>query len=77
MRQLSGPFGLRGPGHRHRFPQRQDAVRRRVAVPAVPERLDRGLDDMRRGWEIRLADPEIDDIAAAGGECGGPGQNRK
>ena len=32
----------------HRLAQRQDADRRRVAVMAVAQRLDRGLDDVRR-----------------------------
>ena len=30
---------------------------------AVTQRLDRGLDDMRRRFEIGLADAEIDDVA--------------
>ena len=49
---------------RHRLAQRQDAVGGRVAVVAVAQRLDRGLDDMRRGREVGLADAEIDDRAA-------------
>ena len=53
-------------GHvgRHRLAQRQDAVRRRVAVMAVAQRLDRGLDDVRRRLEVGLADAEVDDATA-------------
>ena len=40
----------------HRLAQGQDAVGRRVAVVAVAQRLDRGLDDVRRGREVGLAD---------------------
>ena len=46
-----------------RLAQRRDAVRRRVAVLAVAQRLDRRFDDMRRGLEVRLADAEVDDVA--------------
>ena len=47
-----------------RFAQRQDADRRRIAVMAVAQRLDRRLDDEIRRAEIGLADAEIDDVAA-------------
>jgi hypothetical protein len=47
-----------------RLAQRQDAGRRRVAVMAVAQRLDRGLDDVVRRAEVGLADAEIDDVAA-------------
>ena len=40
----------------HRLAQRQDAVGRGVAVVPVAQRLDRGLDDVRRGREVGLAD---------------------
>ena len=53
-----------------RLAQRRDPVRRRIAVLAVAQRLDRRLDDMRRGFEIRLADAEIDDIASLPREFG-------
>ena len=48
----------------HRLAQRRDAGRRRVAVMAVAQRLDRRFDDEIRGAEIRLADAEADDVAA-------------
>ena len=53
---------------RDRLAQRQDADRRRVAVMAVAQRLDRRLDDEIRRAKIRLADAEIDDVAALRGE---------
>ena len=51
-----------------RLAQRRDAVRRRVAVMAVAQRLDRGLDDVIGRAEIGLADAEIDDVAALRGQ---------
>ena len=51
-----------------RLAQRQDADRRRVAVMAVAQRLDRRLDDEIGRAEIRLADAEIDDVAALRGK---------
>ena len=42
---------------------------------AVAQSLDGGLDDMGRGFEIRLADAKIDDVAPLGGERGGLGQH--
>ena len=48
---------------RHRLAQRRNAGRRRIAVLAVAQRLDRGLDDMGGGFEIGLADAEVDDVA--------------
>ena len=59
----------------HGLAQGQDAVGRRVAVVAVAQGLDRGLDDVGRGREVGLADAEIDDAAAALGQRGGPGQD--
>ena len=47
-----------------RLAQRQDADRRRIAMMAVAQRLDRRLDDEIRRAEIGLADAEIDDVAA-------------
>ena len=44
--------------------QRRNAGRRRVAVVAVAQRLDRGLDDELGRAEIGLADAEIDHVAA-------------
>ena len=61
----------------HRLAQRQDAVRGRIAMMAVAQRLDRRLDDMVGGAEIRLADAQIDDVAALGGQRGGPRQHGK
>ena len=48
---------------RDRLAQGQDARRRGIAVLAVAQRLDRRLDDMGRGFEIGLADAEVDDVA--------------
>jgi antitoxin HicB len=61
----------------NRLAQRRDAVRRRVAVMAVAQRFHGGFDDMLGRAEIRLADAEIDDIAALGCQFGGARQNRK
>ena len=58
-----------------RFAQRQNAVRRRVAMMAVAQRLDRGLDDEIRRAEIRLADAEADDVAALRGKRVGARQH--
>ena len=44
--------------------QRRDADRRRIAVVAVAQRLDRRLDDEVGRAEVGLADAEIDDVAA-------------
>ena len=60
-----------------RLAERRDAVRRRVAVMAVTQRLDGGLDDEFRRAEIGLADAEIDDVLALRGERIGAGQNGK
>ena len=59
----------------HGLAQGQDAVGRRVAVVAVAQRLDRGLDDVRRGGEVGLADAEIDDAAAGLGQGRGSRQH--
>ena len=42
---------------------------------AVAQRLDRGFDDMVGGAEVRLADAQIDDVAALGRQGGGARQN--
>ena len=60
-----------------RLAQRRDAVRRRVAVVAVAQRLDRGLDDEIGRAEIGLADAEIDDVAALRGQRVGARQHRE
>ena len=60
---------------RDRLAQRQDTIRRGVAVVAVEERLPGRLDDMVGRREVGLADAEIDDIAALGGERLGAGEN--
>jgi hypothetical protein len=49
---------------RHGFPQWQDALRRRVAVMTVAQRLDGCLDDVLRRLEVRLANAEVDDVLA-------------
>ena len=59
------------------FPQGSDTHSGRIAVMAVPQRLDGGVDYMRRRGEIRLADPEIDDIAPLGNKFGGARQHGK
>ena len=58
-----------------RLAQRQDAVRRGVAVMAVGQRLLRRGDDVLRRREIRLADAEIDDVATLLGEPVRPRQH--
>ncbi len=57
------------------FAQRQDAGRRRIAVMAVAQCLDRRLDDMLRGSEIGLPNAKIDDIASLCGKRGGTGEH--
>ncbi len=47
-----------------RLAQGQDALRRRVAVVAVAQRLDGGFDDVGRRLEVGLADAEVDDVLA-------------
>ena len=61
----------------HRLAHWQDAGRRRVAVMAVAQRLDRRLDDKIGRAEIRLADAEIDDVLALRGKRGGARQHGK
>ena len=58
-----------------RLAQGQDALRRRVAVVAVAQRLDGGLDDMRRRLEVGLADAEVDDVLALALERVGAGEH--
>ena len=48
---------------RHRLAQRRNPRRVGIAVLAVAQSLDGRLDDMRRRFEIGLADAEIDDVA--------------
>src|SRR5690606_17062367 len=57
------------------FPRGEQARGRRIAVMPVPQRLDRGLDDMAGRLEVRLADAEIDDVLACRGECCGAGKH--
>ena len=61
----------------HRLAQRRDAVRRRIAVMAVAQRLHRRLDDEIRRAEIGLADAEIDDVAALRDQGIGAGEHRE
>ena len=56
---------------RYRLAQGRDAGRVGIAVLAVAQSLDRRLDDMGRRFEIRLADAEIDDVAALPLQFGG------
>jgi hypothetical protein len=44
-------------------------------VVPVAQRLHGGLDDMRRRFEIRLSDSEIDNVLAALGQLVGAGEN--
>ena len=62
---------------RDRLAQRRDAGRGRIAVVAVAQRLDRGLDDVVGRAEVGLADAEIDDVAALRGERIGARQHRE
>ncbi len=59
------------------FAQRNNAVGGCVAVMAIAQRLDRGFDDVIGGAKIRLADAEIDDVAALGCQQIGTRQNRE
>lgn len=60
---------------RHRLTKRWNADRRCVAVMAVAQGLDACLDDMSRRGEVRLADAEIDDVAALRRKRAGAGEN--
>ena len=60
-----------------RLAERLDAGRRRIAVMAVAERLDRRLDDVVGRAEVGLADAEIDDVAALRLKLGGARQHGK
>ena len=60
---------------RHRLAQGKDSGRIGIAVLAVAQRLDGGLDDMGRRFEIGLADAEIDDVAPLALQFGGPRQH--
>jgi hypothetical protein len=42
---------------------------------AIAQRLDRRLDNVRRGFEIRLADAEVDDVAPLPLQLGRAGEN--
>ena len=53
------------PRH-NRFPQRQDAPRRRVLRVIFLDRVDRRLLDVLRRGKIRLARPEVGDVHALG-----------
>src|SRR5262249_38307999 len=55
--------------------ERRNAGRGRIAVMAVAQRLDRRLDDELRRAEVRLADAEIDDVAALRRQRIGAGQH--
>ena len=59
----------------HQLAQGQDALGRRVAVMAVAQRLDGGLDDVLRRLEVGLADAEVDDGLALALELGGARQH--
>ena len=60
---------------RHRLAQGRDSGRVGIAVLAVAQRLDGGLDDMGRRFEIGLADAEIDDVAPLALQFGRPRQH--
>ena len=60
---------------RHRLAQRRNPGRVGIAVLAVAQSFDGGLDDMRRRFEIGLADAEIDDVAPLALQFGRPRQH--
>ena len=62
---------------RHRLAKGENAGCGRVAMLAIAQGLDRRFHDMAGGWEIRLADSEIDDVAALAGKFGRAGEDRK
>ena len=67
------PMQVRGHGlSQRRYPRRGG-----IAMLAVAQRLDRGLDDMRRRFEIGLADAEVDDVAPVALQLGRPGEHRE
>ena len=62
---------------RHRLAQRRNPRRVGIAVLAVAQSFDSRLDDMRRRFEIGLADAEIDDVAPLALQFSRPRQHRK
>ena len=62
---------------RNRFAQGRDAVRRRIAMMTVTQRLDARLDDMPRRFEVRLPDSKVDDVAPFAGKLLGPREDNK
>ena len=66
-----------GEVRRHGLAQGRDPGRVGIAVLAVAQRLDRRLDDVRRGFEVGLADAEVDDVAALALQFGGFGEHRE
>ena len=58
-----------------RFTESRNTVGRRIAVMSVMQGLDRCFDDVVRGSEVGLANAEIDDAAAFGGQFVGSRQN--
>ena len=54
--------------------QRRDARRGHVVGVAFAQRLDGGLDDVRGGREVRLADLQVNDLVASGLHGLGPGE---
>src|SRR5262245_4591253 len=55
--------------------QRQNALRRRITMLTIAQRLDGSIDDVLRRFEIRLANAEVDDILALALQFGGACQN--
>ena len=62
---------------RNRLAQGGNAIRRRIAMMAVTQRLDARFDNMPRCFEIRLPDAKVDDVAPFAGKLLGPRQNNK
>src|SRR5262249_12395788 len=60
---------------RHRLADRRDSGCRRIAVVAVAQRLHGRFYDVIRRAKIRLANPQIDDVAALGGQVRGARQH--
>ena len=67
-------LGIRVQGHAEalfvigclRAPQTRNAARGRIAIrPWFGDRLDQFLDDMSRGWHIRIAHAEVNNIITA------------
>ena len=59
----------------HRLTQFRNAISRGIAMVTIRQSLAPGLHNIFRRLEVGLADAKVDDFAALGGQCVGPGQN--